>query len=64
MWLASKGIICSQRWLHDPEKINKNGNTVAILLIYSEIIPPKEWDYKSKLININLETVIAFKTRI
>lgn len=35
MWLANeKEIICSKHWLHDPEKRNKAGNTVAMLLVH------------------------------
>lgn len=35
MWLASeKEVICSKRWLHNPEKRNKDGMTVAMLLVH------------------------------
>ena len=35
MWLANeKEIICSKHWLHDPEKRNEAGNTVAMLLVH------------------------------
>ena len=50
MWLAKeKGMICSQHWLHDPEKRNAGNNTVAMLLVDGDIIPPKEWEHKPEL---------------
>ena len=60
MWLANKKeMICSKYWLHDPEKRNKNGNTVAMLLVdHSDlIIPPKEWEHKPELTNNEGKTV-------
>ena len=60
MWLAKKEIICSKRWLHDPEKRNKDGNTVAMILVNENIIPPKEWEHDPEVTNNRGETVAMF----
>ncbi len=58
MILASKGIIPSKEWYHNPElkchRINIGGKhyqdmTVAMLLAINGIIPSKEWWYDPNL---------------
>ena len=38
MWLASKGIVPPNEWAHNPMKKDKEGNTVAMLLVKKGII--------------------------
>ena len=41
MLLAKNGIIPSKEWEHKSELRNKKYDTVAILLAYNKIVPPK-----------------------
>ena len=34
---------------HDPEIKNKDGKTVAMLLVQSEKVPPKEWQHDPEI---------------
>ena len=41
MILAKNGIIPPKEWIHDSKLLNKNNETVALLLAGNGIIPPK-----------------------
>lgn len=41
--LASRGIIPSEKYIHNPSLQNNEGYTVAMYLAANGIIPPKEW---------------------
>lgn len=43
MEIASRRVIPSARWYHDPCLRDKYKNTVALFLAWDNIIPPKEW---------------------
>jgi len=43
MILARNGIIPPKEWYHDPTLTNKNGYTVAEILIDNKIAPPGIW---------------------
>lgn len=41
MYIAGKGKIPDSQWNHNPEIKNVNGETVAIILASTGIIPPE-----------------------
>ena len=41
--MASRGVIPPKEWHHNPALRSKSNLTVAHLLAFHKIIPPKEW---------------------
>ena len=49
MFLAINNLDIPKQWQHDPEIYSFKGLTVAMYLARNGKIPPKEWEYSSKL---------------
>lgn len=52
-----RGYYPSLRYYHNPARVDKNGNTVAMLCAKTYHLPPLLWFHDPKLINNAGETV-------